>query len=114
MNKGGISMIKIPKTYRIYTKKIELSPNYFEVFYEEYNEDGNLICKGSEDFSIERYNSTIKAYELYSGTLRAATGIIIYAKDVNTARAYARMKYGNKNSKDLEYRVMRVRKNTRV
>ena len=107
-------MIKVPKTYRIYTKKIELAPDYVEVFYEEYNEDGSLKCKGSEDFSIERYKSTIKTYELYSGTLKATMGIFIYAKDVNTARAYARMKYGGRNAKDMEFRVMRVKEQTRL
>lgn len=39
---------------RIYGKKKEIAPGYYEVEYREYREDGTLKATGTEDFSKER------------------------------------------------------------
>lgn len=37
-----------------------------ELAYNEYDAEGNLVRKGSEDFSINRYNDTIKRYRVFT------------------------------------------------
>lgn len=37
-----------------------------ELAYNEYDAEGNLVRKGSEDFSIKRYNDTLKRYRVFT------------------------------------------------
>lgn len=48
-------------------KEVEIEqPSQYEIAYKEYTTDGELIAKGSEDFSPERRNSNLKMYTVYT------------------------------------------------
>lgn len=51
---------------KVYNKTRKLSEDYFECRFTEYDEAGNLIRRGTEDFSAERYNKQTKVYEIWT------------------------------------------------
>lgn len=46
---------------RIYGKRKEIAPDYWEIQYREYREDGSLKMVGTEDFSTKRMCKYINA-----------------------------------------------------
>lgn len=52
--------VEMPKTVKIYGNPKEFGVGMYEVPYVEYDENGEIVNEGIEDFSIDRYNKTVK------------------------------------------------------
>ena len=100
---------------RIYGKRKEIAPNYYEVEYKEIRPDGTLKQTGTEDFTRERLKSATDWRNIYTwdGQRRNKGGarwfeyretVRVSKGDLKEVQAYARRKFADCGAVVIECR----------